>query len=172
MPRALTAGVLGALLGAGVVLFVEPGEIFGRAPPPIGDVSAATNQTAVVDGETLRVRDLVVRLVGVAAPPRGQLCRHLDGTTFDCGAASAEALAHLVRERSVDCHLHGHDPNGRITAVCRADGRELNQAQVTDGWARARPEAPGLAAPRLDAREAEARTEHRGLWAGGFDPQS
>jgi endonuclease YncB( thermonuclease family) len=177
MPRALTAGVLGALVGAALVLFIEPGEIFGRARPPVGDVSVGPNQTAVVDGETLRMRDMVIRLLGVAAPSRGQLCHHMDGSAFDCGAASAEALAHLVKERAVECRLHGHDPNGRLIAVCRADGRELNEAQVLGGWARARVEAPNGGAVRFSgasfrAGESEARTEHRGLWAGRFDPQT
>ncbi len=192
VPQAVTAGVLGAVVGAALMLLVAPAELFGRAPPPVGEISADATQTAVVDGETLRLHETVVRLLGVAAPLRGQLCRHADGGLFDCGAASAEALAHLVGDHRVDCRLLGRDDNGQAIAVCEADGRELNHAQVTDGWARARAEnaafgasslggpslraqslsAQSLSASSLSASEAEARNQHRGLWAGRFDPQS
>jgi endonuclease YncB( thermonuclease family) len=40
------------------------------------------------------------------------------------------------------------------------------------GWARARAERPGLGGPKLADEETEARAQHRGLWAGLFDPQS
>jgi endonuclease YncB( thermonuclease family) len=160
------------------MLFVSPAELFGRAPPLIGQISADTHQTAVVDGETLRVRDTVVRLLGVAAPARGQLCHHADGSVFDCGAASAEALARLVADYPVECRLLGHDENSHVVAMCQADGRDLNHAQVMDGWARARAESSSVASGlgsgtrSFGANEAEARTQHRGLWAGNFDPQS
>jgi len=178
----LTAGVLGAVAGAALMLFVAPAELFGRAPPLVGQITATPDQTAVVDGETLRVRETVVRLLGVAAPARGQLCHHSDGSRFDCGAASAEALARLVADRAVECRLFGHDEKNHVVALCQADGRDVNHAQVMDGWARARAEASSLAsglvpesgsgARGFAANEAEARTQHRGLWAGSFDPQS
>jgi endonuclease YncB( thermonuclease family) len=78
----------------------------------------------------------------------------------------------------VDCRLLGHDENNHVVAMCQADGRDLNHAQVMDGWARARAEGsslvsgPGGGARSFGANEAEARTQHRGLWAGNFDPKS
>jgi endonuclease YncB( thermonuclease family) len=167
MPRAVAVWTLGALLGGAVLLLIEPADLFGRAPPANGEVSATPTQTAVVDGETLRLQEVVVRLLGVAAPPRGQICHHADGTSFDCGAASAESLSHMVSGHGVTCQLHGRDSAGRTLAVCQADGRALNQAQVIGGWARASAEMPSLGGD-----ETEARTQHRGLWAGLFDPQS
>ncbi len=140
VPRALTAGIFGAVAGAALMLLVKPADLFGRAPPPIGDISAVAQDISVVDGETLRLRDTVVRLLGVASPPRGDACRSEDGRLFDCGAASAEALSHLVGNHSVDCHLHGHDLGGRLVAICAVDGKELNHALLAGGWAQARDE--------------------------------
>ncbi len=167
LPRSLAAGLMGVLTGAALMLLIEPGDLFGRAPPLGGEVTALPAQTAVVDGETLLLRDSVVRLLGVAAPSRGQLCRHSDHSSFDCGAAAAAALENLVREQKVICQLHGRDAMGRALAVCEAAGRELNHALVAGGWAHARSELVGLGDD-----EAAARRQHLGFWSGEFDPRS
>ena len=115
-------------------------------------------------GETLRLQDTVVRLQGVAAPPRGLSCHAGDGSVNDCGAAAAAALATLVRGRQVACRLHGRDTAGLAQGVCEAAGTELNRAVVLAGWARA------LDASGMNRAEAEARGARRGLWRDGSMP--
>ncbi len=156
----LALGLAGALCAAGVVLAVMSSDLFGSAPPPVGRVAADPAQIAVVDADTLRLSDRVVRLAGIAVPHRGDTCRDGGGQDFDCGVAAANALAALVREMPVDCQLHGTDGMGRALAVCEAGGRELNRALVDAGWARA-----DRSSPALEAAETSARSEHRGLWA-------
>jgi endonuclease YncB( thermonuclease family) len=126
-------------------------------------VTAPSAQVAVLDGETLRVQQTVVRLDGIAAPPRGHQCQRPDGSAFDCGAASAEALAALVRDRKVACELKGEDHMEHPLGICQADGQNLNQAQVASGWARA-----GQAS--LGSEEESARAQRRGLWAVNYNP--
>jgi endonuclease YncB( thermonuclease family) len=146
------------------MLFITPADLFGRVPPLDGTISAPSERVAVVDGETLRLQDTVIRLQGLAAPPRGLSCRGGDGSVSDCGGASAAALASLVRGRRVDCQLTGRDPAGLVQGVCEAAGTGLNRALITAGWARAL-DASGMA----DA-EAEARAARRGLWRNGAMP--
>jgi len=160
--RTLAAGVCGALLGAFVVLLALPSDLFGRVPAPSGTLSAEPASLAVVDGDTLRVRETVVRLQGVEAPPRGRMCQRPNGTGFDCGAAAAAALADLVRGRRVVCQLAGRDNAGYPQAQCIAGETDLNRQLVADGWARARADAPAFG-----AEEARAKAELRGLWSGG-----
>jgi endonuclease YncB( thermonuclease family) len=164
MRPAVLAGLLGTAFGAVVMLFLLPSDLFGRVPPLAGTITAAPELVAVVDGETLRLREMVVRLQGVAAPPRGLACRDGSGGVSDCGAASATALAALVRGHGVACRLHGRDSAGLAQGVCEAAGTELNHALVADGWARA------LASSGMNAAEAEARQAHRGLWHDGVMP--
>jgi endonuclease YncB( thermonuclease family) len=152
----ITGGVALVLLG----LIIGSTDLFGRAAPPLRAIAADAWSVAVVDGDTLRLRETVVRLLGVQAPERGQTCHGRDGSGFDCGVASANALADLVREHPVDCQLRGQDPMGRALAVCSAAGRDLNVALVAGGWARA-----GGGLPELASLEHEARAGHRGLWA-------
>lgn len=156
----LLLGATGALLVGGLILFSDPGALFGRVPAPAGTISALPQQVAVVDGGTLRLGDVVLRLRGVAAPARGEVCHDHGGQRFDCGGAAAEALAALVRDRPVSCHLAGRDATGVVQGACEAGGAELNQALVAAGFARA---DGGDAA--LRAAEGDARAARRGLWA-------
>ena len=161
MRPAVVAGLLGIAFGAVVMLFLLPSDLFGRVPPLSGTISAAPETVAVVDGETLRLREMVVRLQGVAAPPRGLSCHAGDGSVSDCGAAAATALAALVRDHDVACRLHGRDSAGLAQGVCEAAGADLNRTLVAEGWARAL-DASGMA----DA-ETAARAARRGLWRDG-----
>ncbi len=158
----VAVGLVGAFVGALVVLLASPSDLFGRVPSPSGSLSADPSQLAVVDGETLRLNETVVHLQGVEAPPRGRMCRRADGSSFDCGSAAAAALADLVRGRRVVCHLTGRDASGYPQAQCLAGETELNRRLVADGWARARAEMPAFT-----HEESAARSSARGLWRGG-----
>jgi endonuclease YncB( thermonuclease family) len=159
--RTLLAGILGTFLGAIVVLTGLPSDLFGRVPNPSGSLSADAAEVAVVDGDTLRLRDTIIRLQGVEAPPRGRSCSRADGSSFDCGAAAVAALAGLVRGHTVVCHITSRDGAGFIQAMCDAGETDLNRHLVADGWARARADVPAFS-----DEEARARTEQRGLWHG------
>ncbi len=159
---ALMVGLIGGTLGVALIMLGLPATLFGRVPPVTGIVQASPEQVAVVDGETLLVHEMVVRLQGIAAPARGSQCQGVDGGTRDCGAASAEALARLVRGRDVRCQLNGRDSEGLAQGLCEASGTELNRAQVSQGWARARGTSVSFA-----PEEASARDAARGLGRSG-----
>lgn len=154
--RPIVAGML-AVLGTGALVMVGLStDLFGRAPPGPDRLSADPGTVAVIDGETLRVDGRVVRLGGVDAPTRGDLCRG----GADCGGAATTVLAGLVRDRRVQCRLTGQDRMGRPFAMCDANGTDLSRAIVASGWARAQSGAPELADLELRARRQGA-----GLWA-------
>ena len=113
-------------------------------------VMAPASDIAVLDGGTLRLANLVVRLRGVEAPSR--ICPASGaGSAADCGTASAAALAAMVRGRQVTCDILDSDAQGRPLAICSSVGAgettELNRALVAGGWAKAslppRPEFSG-----------------------------
>lgn len=131
LTRPLTLGVLGTLAAVVVVAIAAPSNLFGRVPALSGTVRADSVHVAVVDGQTLRLGESVVRLQGVDAPVRGELCRKPDGTGFDCGAEASARLAKLVRGRSVSCQLVARDIDGVLVARCAVPGTDLN-ASLTD----------------------------------------
>ena len=167
MRRGLMAGLLGTTVVGALLLVVQPADLFGRAPAQTGAVTVLPAQVAVVDGQTLRLGEIVVRLHGVAAPPRGATCLKPDNSRFDCGAAASEALAGQLRGLSVSCKLYGRDTAGFLQGLCEAEGRDVNRGIVASGWARARSETPGFAAASFGDEEGQARAAHRGLWQGG-----
>ena len=167
MRRGLVAGLLGTTAVGALLLMVLPADLFGRAPAQTGTVAAVASHVAVVDGQTLRVGDAVIRLQGVAAPPRGTACLRADDSRFDCGAAASDALARLLRGMSVTCRLFGRDGTGFVQGLCEAEGQEINRSIVAAGWARARSETPGFAAASFGDAEDQARAARRGLWQGG-----
>lgn len=141
---------------AGLSAAGSSSRVFDRLAPSADRVSADASGVAVIDGETLRLGDQVVRLHGVQAPARGSPC----GGGQDCGGQAASALAGLVRDHRVNCRLLGRDRQGRPLASCEVNGMDLGRTIVASGWARADAGAADLA-----DLEAQARRQRRGLWA-------
>lgn len=134
-----------------------PTNLFGSAPRE-QEWSAGFADIRIIDGETLRLGDRVLRLANLDAPERGQNCRDAGGARFDCGDAAAAALARLIGGRDVVCRMSGRDSFGRGLGTCRAGGLELNAGLVAGGYAAA--DGAGLR-----PMEREARSASRGLWA-------
>jgi len=149
------------LTGLAVLLIAVglPADLLGSAPREQA-WSASPGEVRVVDGETLRLGDRILRLAGLMAPQRGESCRDRSGAALDCGAASAAALARLVAGQPVSCRVQGRDRYGRGLGQCEAGGMDVNAALVAAGFALAE-------ASVLRPTEVAARQSGRGLWAGG-----
>ena len=158
-PRLFRTALVGvaAVLGAGLLGAMGVSEdLFGRLPAEPDHLAADATHVAVVGGDTLRLDGHVVRLRGIEAPARGDVCQG----GGDCGGAATSALAGLVRDRRVECRVIGRDTGGRPIAACEANGTDLSRAVVASGWARA---LPGV--PELTDLELRARQQGAGLWA-------
>lgn len=154
--RTVLAGMAAAFGGGLAVMMALSGDLFGRPPAGPDHLAAEANEVAVVGGDTLRLDGQVVRLRGIEAPVRGDVCRG----GADCGGAATSVLAGLVRDRRIECRLTGRDGAGRALAACDANGTDLSRAVVASGWARAMPGVPELADLELRARR-----QGFGLWA-------
>jgi endonuclease YncB( thermonuclease family) len=112
----------------------------------------------VADGDTitvlLRGRGEKIRLNGVDCPERGQAY----------GKRAKQFTSQMVFGRTVTLQTHGRDKYGRLLAdVLLPDGASLNRELVRAGyawWYRKYSDDE-----TLEKLEAEARAEHRGLWA-------
>lgn len=109
-----------------------------------------------------------VRLHGIDAPESGQRCQDERGRDFRCGRRSAFALADWIGRANVSCEQRDTDRYGRVVAVCRVQGADMNHWMVREGWAVAyREYSPEYVSDELAAQRARA-----GLWAGRFIPPS
>lgn len=89
----------------------------------------------VVDGDTLEVGAVRVRLHGIDAPELGQVCTHPDGARWDCGTWMADQLRARLDGRKVRCRAIETDRYGRTVATCTLDGQDVGRMLVRDGLA-------------------------------------
>ncbi|GLQ27269.1 succinoglycan biosynthesis protein [Sulfitobacter pacificus] len=90
----------------------------------------------VIDGDTLDVGDVRVRLHGIDAPERNQPCTTLTGQNWGCG----DWVTRQVRDRyqGAEARCEATDWDGtykRVVARCFVDGTEINRAMVAEGLA-------------------------------------
>lgn len=123
-----------------------------------------TGQASVIDGDTIEIHGQRIRLHGIDAPEGRQLCDDATGKPWRCGQKAALALSDKIGRRTVSCEPRDRDRYGRVVAVCRLDGVDLNAWIVSEGLA--------VAYRRYSTdyalQEAAARQAMRGVWAGRF----
>lgn len=126
---------------------------------------AATGRTVagpvrVIDGDTIDIAGVRVRLEGIDAPESGQRCKRRLIGRWACGTAATEALEKLVAGGDVRCDERGTDKYGRVLGVCHAGPIDINAWMVRNGlaWAFVRYSQSYV------KEEAAARAERIGIW--------
>ena len=145
------------IIAAGVVGVVATSST-AAAVPIVGVAS-------VIDGDTIEIHGVRIRLHGIDAPESRQLCTRPTGERWRCGQQASLALSDQIGRSTVSCDPRDTDRYGRTVAVCRSRGVDLNGWLVTQGWA---------VAYRRYSRdyvraEDQALAARRGVWSGQFD---
>lgn len=134
--------------------------------------SSVTGQARVIDGDTLDVAGVRVRLEGIDAPETDQTCEReptfwkMRGATWKCGVEAMGHLERLVRDRTVTCQSRGVDVYGRLIGQCVVAGLDVNADLVRNGLAWAFVKY----SQRYVEIEAEARAAKRGIFQGASTP--
>jgi endonuclease YncB( thermonuclease family) len=141
------AGLLVATPSMGVETAVKAPVKAAVVPEPV----VIEGPAQVLDGDTVRIEKLRIRLHGVDAPelsdPRGPISRG--------------ALIDLIMGRALACTVKTTDKYKRPVAVCKAGGVDIAGALVRAGWAYSYT----YYSTDYDGAEAEARAAKRGFWA-------
>jgi endonuclease YncB( thermonuclease family) len=125
-----------------------------------------TGRAYIIDGDSLEIAGVRIRLHGIDAPERDQDCRDGNGKSYSCGRAALRALAAAVNGRSVTCTPVEVDQYNRDVATCTVDGADLGEIMVRAGHA---IDYTRHSRGRYAAADREARAARRGLWAGTFE---
>ncbi|MDE0059352.1 MAG: thermonuclease family protein [Defluviicoccus sp.] len=137
------------------------------APTESGPAARRANRSParVIDGDTLEISGVRIRLHGIDAPEAKQLCRHAQGGRYRCGRDATAALDRLAAG-GVRCRLQrGTGRYGRKIGTCYAgDGSDINARMVRLGHALAYRKYSRKYLPE----EREARARRRGLHRGAF----
>ncbi len=117
----------------------------------------------VIDGDTLEVAGVTVRLFGIDAPERDQPCARSDGGLWACGDWVAARLDAQIAGARITCTGARTDRYDRLIARCAAPASgDLGAWLVGTGMARAYRRYSVDYVPQ----EQRAQRAQRGLWAG------
>jgi endonuclease YncB( thermonuclease family) len=124
------------------------------------ETQQSTGRPVVIDGDSLVLAGVRIRLKGIDAPEIGQICNGKIGA-FECGRQARAFLRMLVGASQISCEGWQYDKYQRLLADCQAGLKSLNREMALSGWA--------VAYGGYAAEEAAARKAQAGLWAGTFD---
>jgi endonuclease YncB( thermonuclease family) len=116
----------------------------------------------IVDGDTVEIGQIKIRLSGIDAPETDQIC--LDAKAESCGITARDELIKHSNGQPWECETTGIDRYGRSLGDCFIEGEDVSAWMVRSGWA--------LSFVRYshayDRDEVAAREAHAGLWSGAF----
>lgn len=121
----------------------------------------------VVDGDTLAIGAVKIRLHGIDAPEMSQSCSDMRGEAWACGTWSKAVLERLAHG-AIACVEKDRDRYGRSVAVCFGAEGDLNAEMVRAGAAYAYEKY----SRDYVADEETARAGGHGLWRAGSQPPS
>lgn len=122
-------------------------------------------QASVIDGDTLEIHGIRIRLWGIDAPESSQLCRGEDSLQYRCGTKAANDLDAFIARRPANCVPISLDQYGRTVASCSVDRTDLAEWLVYNGLS---IDWPQYSKGRFDPIQRKAEHEGRGMWSGSY----
>jgi len=110
------------LLCAGIISFAETKTLEGKS-------------VKVVDGDSLEIDGVRIRLKGIDAPEYLQYCFDENKKKYECGKMSREYLEELTQSEDFYCKSNEKDKYKRELSVCYAEGKDINELMIKQGWA-------------------------------------
>ena len=117
----------------------------------------------VIDGDTIGISDVNIRLNGIDTPEIEQICR-TNGLIWHCGVEAAKVMRHLTKGKTVTCIGNTKDQYGRLIANCFIGNLNLNATMVEVGMALAYRHYSFEYVEQEDL----AKERKQGLWSGEF----
>jgi len=152
------------MLGGGVVVITAASGVAEDKSWP--DVVSA-KEFRVIDGDTIHTAAHKIRLLGIDAPEKRQLCDTKDGAAWPCGLIATDmVVGMLAASEQVWCRITGRDRYRRLLGQCfagqDASGVDIQQALVRAGLAVAEY------SPGYEPDEQAAKKAKEGMWRGSF----
>ena len=136
-------------------------------------------EARVIDGDTLVVDGIQVKLARIDAPETDQVCQDATGADYPCGQEATQELRNFIAGRPVECRQRTIDE--RLVSECSAGEIDLADAMLRTGHAITAgfPAVPGHGGAVLASYkdrdqiccrgfESQARERGVGLWQGRF----
>jgi len=132
-----------------------------------------TGIAEVIDGDTVKINNHKIRLFGIDAPEKKQLCKRIYLSiiflsfkkNYHCGEISTKKLVKLINNKTIECYIEGKDRYKRNLAICYRGKLNINSWLVRNGHAVAYERY----SKKYIIQEAEARKSKLGIWRGDFE---
>ena len=115
---------------------------------------------SVQSGNQILIGKRVVRLFGIRAPQRDDICE-IGEQPMKCGVVAWSELIRLADGWHVSCDIELKAKDGTDYATCYIGERDVNETMVRSGWAK----AVRTQTDRYGVDEDDAKNFNRGLWA-------
>ena len=132
-----------------------------------------SGSAVVTDGDTIKINNNKIRLFGIDAPEKKQLCEKIFLTIsfisfkkkYPCGEISTEKLKKLINKNIIKCHVGGKDRYQRKLAICFRNKLNINSWLVRNGYAVSYQKY----SKKYLSEEIEAKNDKKGIWQGKFE---
>ena len=141
-------------------IFAKPISILNRD----WDRPTYTGRAFIIDGDTLKINGVKIRLIGVDAPELSQTCE-IQGHVERCGEIVKLRLVQVTESSDVTCYEHNKDFYNRVLAECYVNDMNINKWLLREGLAVYYYNKDFKSYKIL---ETLAKQEKNGLWDGEF----
>ena len=137
------------------------------------EIKVISGIAKVTDGDTIKIDNKKIRLMGIDAPEKKQKCQKvwlsISFLSFNkeylCGEVSSKKLKKKINNQFITCKWKNKDRYKRYISECFKDNTNLNAWMVRNGYAVAYRKY----SKKYIAQENLAKKENLGLWSGTFD---
>ena len=127
----------------------------------------------VIDGDTIIIDKIKIRLLGIDAPELDQHCKKpwiqfifiTLNQKYNCGLVAKEKLDKITSKNKIKCQGEKYDRYKRLIAICYKKKVDLNNWMVKNGLALNYTKY----SKKYIISEIQAKREKLGLWKGQFD---
>ena len=139
----------------------------------ISNEKTISGNAKVIDGDTIKINKKKIRLFGIDAPEKKQICKKLYISFFifnfqedyKCGEKSALALLKKLKNKKVECIFEEKkDIYKRNIGTCYIKNQDINKWLVKNGYAIAYKKY----SKKYVLDEKYAKENKLGIWVGNF----
>jgi len=118
----------------------------------------------VSDGDSLKLKDERIRLLGIDAPELAQTCVDENKKTWQCGKISKKRMKQLIKNKELICTWKERDRYNRLLAKCTLNGNDIGAILVKEGLA-----VSYRGSNDYLVEQKYAKKNKIGMWAGKFE---